>query len=106
MITITFVTPRGETRQVETEPAGSLMEAALAQGVPGILAECGGTCACGTCHVYVDDAWLAATGEPGDGEADMLSFSASARPNSRLACQIELTPAHDRLVVTLPESQG
>jgi ferredoxin, 2Fe-2S len=75
--------------------------------VPGIDADCGGECACATCHVYVDAAWLGVTGlpEPGSQEASMLSFAALAEPNSRLSCQIEVTEALEGLVVRLPEGQ-
>jgi 2Fe-2S ferredoxin len=82
------------------------METAIKNGVPGIEAECGGACACSTCHVYVDEAWRAATGEPAPMEEDMLDFAFDVRPNSRLSCQIKVTDALDGLKVTTPERQA
>ena len=69
-------------------------------------AECGGACACATCHVYVDDAWRDATGKPSDMEEDMLDFAYDVRPNSRLSCQIKVRDELDGLVVTVPERQA
>ena len=82
------------------------MEAAIRHLVPGIEAECGGACACATCHVYVDEAWAAKTGEPSPMEEDMLDFAFDVQPNSRLSCQIKVTEALDGLVVRTPEQQG
>ena len=81
------------------------MEGAVKNGVPGIDADCGGACACATCHVFVDAAWLEATGARTEQEAEMLEFAENVQPNSRLSCQIEVTPAFDGLIVTMPESQ-
>ena len=67
------------------------METAIKNGVPGIEAECGGACACATCHVYVDEAWRAKAGEAAPMEQDMLDFAYDVRPNSRLSCQIKVT---------------
>jgi 2Fe-2S ferredoxin len=74
--------------------------------VPGIEAECGGACACATCHVYVDEAWSGAVGKAGPMEEDMLDFAYDIRPNSRLSCQIKVSDALDGLVVRVPERQG
>ena len=82
------------------------MENAVKHSVPGIDAECGGACACATCHVYVDDAWAAAAGKPEAMEEDMLDFAHEPRENSRLSCQIMVTDALDGLVVHVPERQA
>jgi 2Fe-2S ferredoxin len=87
------------------EEGHSVMQGAVDNNVPGIDADCGGECACATCHVYVDPTWLAKTGTQGEQEASMLSFAATAAPNSRLSCQISMTPALDGLVVRMPEAQ-
>jgi 2Fe-2S ferredoxin len=73
--------------------------------VPGIEAECGGACACATCHVYVDEAWREKTGEPSQMEQDMLDFAFDVRKESRLSCQIKVTPELDGLVVQVPDKQ-
>ncbi len=103
---ITFIDALGVSRAVEAETGATVMEAAIRNGVPGIDAECGGACACATCHVYVADDWVAATGKPEPMEEDMLDFAFDVRPNSRLSCQIRVTPALDGLTVTTPEKQG
>ena len=81
------------------------MEAAVKNSVPGIDADCGGACACATCHVYVDAAWTDKVGERGNLEESMLGFADTAEPTSRLACQIKLTDQLDGLVVRLPKAQ-
>jgi len=106
MAAITFIQPDGTSRTVEAEPGSTVMEAAIRNAVPGIEAECGGACACATCHVYVDEAWREATGEPQPMEEDMLDFAYDVRPNSRLSCQIRVTDALDGLTVAIPERQG
>ncbi|MEI8144661.1 MAG: 2Fe-2S iron-sulfur cluster-binding protein [Alphaproteobacteria bacterium] len=103
---ITFVDHAGARRTVTAETGATVMEAAIKNAIPGVVAECGGACACATCHVYVDDAWKAVTGEPSHMEEDMLDFAFDVRPNSRLSCQIRVTAAMDGLVVTTPEKQG
>jgi len=82
------------------------MEAAVKHAVPGIDADCGGACACATCHVYVSEAWRAAVGDANEIEQSMLDFADNVKPNSRLSCQIKVTSALDGLVVTLPERQN
>ena len=102
---VTFIAFNG-THHVVVVPAGTtLMRAATDNNVPGIDGDCGGQCACATCHVFVDPAWAAATGVRTDIEDDMLNFAAELRDSSRLACQIELTEALDGLVVAMPEGQ-
>jgi ferredoxin, 2Fe-2S len=107
MPTVTYVEFNGTEHQVEVPLGLSLMRGAVDNNVPGIDADCGGECACATCHVYVGEGWLAATGTPlpGSQEAAMLSFAALARPNSRLSCQITATEALDGLIVRMPEGQ-
>jgi len=102
---ITFVDYQGEARSVEASTGDSVMEAATSNDIPGIDADCGGACACATCHVYVDQNWLAVTGSPGDLEAEMLEVAEDVKDNSRLACQMNITEEMDGLVVTTPESQ-
>ena len=106
MVKINFIDHTGETRSVEAETGSTVMEAAIRNAVPGILAECGGACACATCHVYVDDTWKEKTGDPSPMEEDMLDFAFDVRPASRLSCQIKITDDLDGLTVTVPERQA
>ncbi len=103
---IIFVDSKGEKRPVDAAVGATVMEAAIKNGIPGIVAECGGACACATCHVYVDDAWAAKTGEPSHMEEDMLDFAFDVKPTSRLSCQIKLTDAMDGLTIHTPARQG
>jgi 2Fe-2S ferredoxin len=82
------------------------METAIKHLGPGIEAECGGACACATCHVYIDDAWREKVGPPTPMEEDMLDFGYDVRENSRLSCQIRVTEELNGLVVTTPERQA
>ena len=102
---ITFIQPDGTSQAIEAEAGGTAMEAAKKHLVAGIEAECGGACACATCHVYVDDAWRAKVGDPAEMEEDMLDFAFDVRPTSRLSCQIKMTEALDGLVLKVPEKQ-
>ena len=103
MLRVTFVLPNGAERIVEAAAGASAMQAAVANDVPGILAECGGACACATCHVVV---LRGDPGVPSETEAEMLDFAASPRePGSRLSCQIALTDALDGLVLRVPDTQ-
>jgi ferredoxin, 2Fe-2S len=106
MINITYIDAEGMARTVEAEEGATVMETAIRNGVPGIEAECGGACSCATCHVYVDEEWEAATGQPQPMEEDMLDFAFDVRPNSRLSCQIRVRPELDGLVVHTPTRQG
>jgi ferredoxin, 2Fe-2S len=106
MVQITFVDAKGTQRTVPAEDRSTVMETALKNSVPGIAAECGGACACATCHVYVDTAWLDKVGSAEPMEEDMLDFAFDVRPNSRLSCQIRVRPELDGLIVTTPEKQG
>jgi 2Fe-2S ferredoxin len=106
MTKITYVDFQGTARTVEADNGATVMETAVRHGVPGIDAECGGACACATCHVYVEDAWKEKTGEPSSMEEDMLDFAFDVRPNSRLSCQLKVKPEWDGLVVHTPERQA
>ncbi len=105
MLKVTFIQPDGSEQGVETDSGLTLMESAKMNDVPGVEAECGGACACATCHVYVDDAWREKTGKPSQMEEDMLDFAFDVRESSRLSCQIKLTPELDGLVVRVPAKQ-
>jgi 2Fe-2S ferredoxin len=104
---ITYIEHGGREHRVEVPAGLSVMRGAVDNNIPGIDADCGGECACATCHVYVAEAWLGRIGTPvpGSQEASMLSFAALAQPNSRLACQIEVSDRLDGLVVRMPEGQ-
>jgi 2Fe-2S ferredoxin len=106
MIKVTFIDASGASRAVEAQEGSTLMETALRNSIPGIEAECGGACACATCHVYVGPEWMELVGAPSQMEEDMLDFAADVRPNSRLSCQIRVAEALDGLVVTTPAKQG
>jgi len=106
MTKLTYIANDGTRFDVEAENGSTVMENAIRNAVPGIEAECGGACACATCHVYVDEAWTEAVGEPEPMEEDMLDFAFDVRPNSRLSCQIKVSDALDGLVVSIPERQG
>ncbi len=103
---ITFVDSAGAALTVDGDDGSTVMEAAIKNGVPGIEAECGGACACATCHVYVDEAWMEKAGVASPMEQDMLDFAYDVRPTSRLSCQIKVTEELDGLVVTTPERQA
>lgn len=105
MVKITYIQPDGSEQVVEGQEGATLMEVAKLNDVPGIDAECGGACACATCHVYVDEAWRDKTGSPSQMEEDMLDFAFDVRETSRLSCQIKLTPELNGLVVRVPEKQ-
>jgi 2Fe-2S ferredoxin len=99
-INVTFIEETGNVVQATVETGQSLMEAGKAKGIAGILADCGGSCACATCHVYIDGDWYATVGAPDDVEAEMLDMVSDVRRDtSRLACQIKLTDKLDGLKV-------
>ena len=106
MVKITFIESTGQSRQVEAEEGSTVMETAVRNAVPEIEAECGGACACATCHVYVDPAWVEVTGKPEPMEEDMLDFAFEVQPNSRLSCQTKVKPQLEGLVVRTPARQG
>ncbi len=105
MAKITFIQPDGQAQTVEAEAGLTVMEAAKLNNVAGIEAECGGACACATCHVYVDEPWREKTGKPSEMEEDMLDFAFDVREESRLSCQIRVTADIDGLVVRVPAKQ-
>ena len=103
---IHFVRSDGAEFEAEARVGETVMSTAVEQGIDGILAECGGACACATCHVYVEEAWREKVGEAGDIESSMLDYTLAPREDgSRLSCQITLTEDMDGLVVRLPEGQ-
>ena len=103
---ITYIEHGGTEHAIDAESGVSVMETAIKNMVPGIDADCGGACACATCHVYVDPAWLEKVGKPEAMEESMLDFAAEPKENSRLSCQINMTDELDGLIVRLPEFQG
>jgi 2Fe-2S ferredoxin len=105
MVSITYIEFSGQEHVVDVKPGQTVMEGAVKNNVPGIDADCGGACACATCHVYVDPAWQAKTGDRNTMEESMLDFADNVEPNSRLSCQIKVTEELDGLVVRMPESQ-
>ncbi len=106
MAKLTFIHHDGTVRTVEAENGSTVMENAIKNGIPGIEAECGGACACATCHVYVDEAWIEIVGPPSPMEEDMLDFGFDVKANSRLSCQIKVSDQLDGLVVRTPERQA
>lgn len=105
MAKITFVGHDGTEVTHEGNDGMTVMEVAIKNSVVGIDADCGGACACATCHVYVRDEWKAATGERTEMESDMLDFAFEVKESSRLACQIKVSDALDGLTVDIPEKQ-
>ena len=105
MTNIVFIDYQGEERQVDATNGDSLMEAATSNDIPGIDADCGGACACATCHVYIDPNWVSIVGQPSELEAEMLEVAEEVKSNSRLACQVKVSDEMEGLRVTTPESQ-
>ena len=103
---ITFVTSTGEEFQVDAATGSTVMESATRNSIPGIEAECGGACACATCHVYVDAAWAEKVGSADAMEEDMLDFAFEVKPESRLSCQVKITDEMDGLKVHIPSQQA
>ena len=105
MAKVTYVEHNGTEHVIEVKTGLSVMEGAVKNNIPGIDADCGGACACATCHVYVDAAWGDKTGTKSAMEESMLDFAENVEPTSRLSCQIKMSDALDGLVVRMPESQ-
>lgn len=105
MATVTYIEFNGQKHEIDAEPGMTVMEGAKKNGVPGIEADCGGNCSCGTCHVYIDPAWVARVGPRNSLENATIDFAVNVESSSRLACQIEITEELDGLVVRMPESQ-
>ena len=106
MAKIIFIEPGGSRREIDAPLGITLMEAARQHGVQGVIAQCGGACACATCHVYVDPVWLPKLEPLDDMEEAMLENAWQPRNNSRLSCQIHITAALDGLQVTVPDQQA
>jgi 2Fe-2S ferredoxin len=106
MLKIIYIDHEGTSRAVQGEVGSTVMETAIRNAIPGIEAECGGACACATCHVYIDDAWTGIVGKAQPMEEDMLDFAFDVRPNSRLSCQIRISEAMDGLTLTTPARQA
>lgn len=102
---INFVDSDGTNREVETKNGTSVMEAAVQNMIPGIDADCGGACACATCHVYVSNDWMDKLNTKDDMEDSMLDFAEDVQENSRLSCQILMNDQLDGITVTTPENQ-
>ena len=102
---ITYIEHNGTEHVVEVPEGLTVMEGAVTNNIPGIDADCGGACACSTCHVYVDPAWLDRLPPKEDMETDMLDFAYEPNETSRLTCQLKVTPALEGLVVRMPEKQ-
>jgi len=102
---IVFIEPDGNRRELQAPLGVTLMEVARQNNVRGVVAQCGGACACATCHVYIDPSWLAKLEPREEMEEGMLELAWEPRDNSRLSCQIHITPALDGLTVTVPKRQ-
>jgi ferredoxin, 2Fe-2S len=105
MAKITYIEFNGTEHVVDVKNGLSVMEGAVKNNIPGIDADCGGACACATCHVYVDQAWIDKTGSQSAMEESMLDFAENVEDNSRLSCQIKVSDDLDGLVVRMPQSQ-
>ncbi len=103
---VTFVQANGNRSTVDVKEGQSVMRAAIDNNIPGIIAECGGSCSCATCHVYVDDADVARMGTVAGDEAEMLDgVAAERKPSSRLSCQLEISAALDGITIHIPATQ-
>jgi 2Fe-2S ferredoxin len=104
MPSIKFIDPAGNEHLASAETGQSVMQAAVNNAVPGILADCGGGCACATCHAYVDEEWADLIPAPGPLESDMLACVSDRRSNSRLTCQIKVSSDMDGMVVLVADN--
>ena len=105
MVKITYIEHSGKNHTIDIQNGLSVMEGAIQNNIPGIDADCGGSMACATCHVYVKEDWLNKLPKKEDGEEDMLDMAFEPKKNSRLSCQIMVSDELDGLVVNLPEKQ-
>ena len=103
---VIYIESSGKKHEIDVDSGLSIMEGAVQNSIPGIDADCGGSCACATCHVYVNHEWLNKIPEITDAEKDMLDFAFEPKKNSRLSCQLILEDNHNGIVVTLPRKQG
>ena len=106
MVKVTFIEFDKTEHSIDAEKDTSLMEVAIQNGVPGIDADCGGSCACATCHVYVDEKWSTKIPKKESAEQDMLDVAFEPNKFSRLSCQISITDELDGLVVKMPSKQA
>ena len=103
---ITYTDPQGNSKTIEVKNGLTVMEGAIQNNIPGIDADCGGSMACATCHVYVEEKWLDKLPTAEDGEIDMIDMAFEPKKNSRLSCQLIVTEELDGLKVTTPEKQS
>ena len=105
MAKIKYIEFNGNEHEIEVSNGLTVMEGAIKNKIPGIDADCGGACACATCHVYVDNKWIEKLSPKDDSEEDMLDFAFEVKSNSRLSCQITVSDELDGLIVNMPEKQ-
>ena len=105
MAKIKYIEFNGNEHEIEVSNGLTVMEGVIKNKIPGIDADCGGACACATCHVYVDNKWIEKLSPKDDSEEDMLDFAFEVKSNSRLSCQITVSDELDGLVVNMPEKQ-
>ena len=105
MVKVKFIEPDGTAHELEVTTGRTLMQAAVDGGIDRIVADCGGACACATCHCYIDEQWAGRLGEANPLEEQMLKCAINIKHNSRLSCQIDLSEDLDGLIVHLPEAQ-
>ena len=103
---VIYIESSGKKHEIDVDSGLSIMEGAVQNSIPGIDADCGGSCACATCHVYVNHEWLNKIPEITDAEKDMLDFAFEPKKNSRLSCQLILEDTHIGIIVTFPRKQG
>ena len=106
MAKITYIDNEGSSRTIEVENGLSVMEGAIQKDIPGIDADCGGSMACATCHVYVEEKWFDKLPKTEDAETDMIDMAYEPKKNSRLSCQIIVSDEFDGLTVTTPSKQS
>ena len=102
---ITFIEADGKSHELQVEPGQSVMQAAIENDIRGILADCGGSCSCATCHCYLDEAWAGQFPPASVEEAELVSYAFDPLPTSRLSCQLQLRQEHDGIVIRLPKRQ-
>ena len=106
MAKITYIDQQGNSKTIDVDNGLSVMEGAIQNNIPGIDADCGGSMACATCHVYVEEKWLDKLPKPEEGEIDMIDMAYEPKKNSRLSCQLIISEDLDGLVVTTPAKQS
>ena len=102
---ITFIDADGGSQTLQAEVGQTVMQVAVENDIRGILADCGGSCSCATCHCYLDEAWTGRFGPASVEEVELVSYAFDPLPSSRLSCQLLLQPEHDGLVIRLPKRQ-